>query len=569
MANIVYSLVFILSLVNIVLLSAVVKRQRCFYYVIFFMLICISCFGYVTIANATNIAVALQGNVLTYMGACFLPYCFFLCISELCQIPIKKRISLLMLAYNIMVFCLVWLTIKGEGLYYSDIQLVYREGIAILVTEPGPLRILYEISIVFYAFASIIVMILAFRSKKNLSYKNLAMLISLELNTMVIYAIEKMANHTIDWVCIAYILDEFIFLILIYRIGKYDVSESIAGSVNSLEDYAYMIFDMKLNYLGCSPMLKKFFPEVNHVRVDKPIEPRGNKVIEKSVEWLTTCSITGAKDPLYIVQNGRELKCTWRAINNGVFGIQSGYLVEIFDDTEQRKYMRLLSNYNEHLEDEVEEKLEYIQAMQDQIIIGISDIVESRDNNTGGHIKRSSETVRIFIERLAEESPLVPLSKRYCENVIKAAPMHDLGKIAVEDYILKKPGRFTRDEYELMKIHAIVGAEIVEKALKGIDNEEFLEIAKNMAQYHHEKWDGTGYPEGLAGNKIPLEARIMALADVFDALVSKRYYKENYSYDEAFRIIEESLGTHFDPELGRVFLKCREELAAYYDTVKE
>ncbi len=442
MANAVYIVLFILSVINIVLLSVVVKQQKCFYYVTFFMLICISCFGYVTIANATSVTIALIGNILTYMGACFLPYCFLLCVSELCQMPVKKWISLLMMAYNIAVFCLVWLSIKGVGLYYSEITISYRDGIALLITKPGPLRGMYELSVAFYAVAVVGVMLRAFYNKKNLSYRNLGILTSLELSTIAIYIFEKLADHTVDWVCLAYIIDEYILLVLIYQIGKYDVSESIAASINDLDDYAYMVFDKKLNYLGCSPMLKKYFPDVTHVKVDKPIEPQGNEVIEKSVAWLTSSVITGIKEPLYIYQNERNLKCTWRTINNGLCGSLSGYLVEIFDDTNQQKYLQLLSGYNAQLEKEVEEKMLHIQAMQDKIIIGISDIVESRDDTTGGHVKRSSVTVRIFMEQLLREEENFNLPGDYCENVIKAAPMHDLGKIAVEDYILKKAGAF-------------------------------------------------------------------------------------------------------------------------------
>lgn len=569
MANAVYISLFALSVFNIVSLSVVVKKQRCFYYVAFFALICISCFGYVTMANAANADVALLGNILTYFGACFLPYSFLLCMAELCQIPINKWISLMMLLYNMCVFLLVWSTTLGCKLFYASYELVYEDGIGILVTTSGPLRILYEISVVLFAFAVIALMYTAIYRKKNLSYKTLWALIGLELVTMGIYFFEKVANHVIDWVCISYILDEFILLVLIYRIGRYDVSESIAGSISNQEDYAYMIFDKKLNYLGCSPMLKKHFPDVTHVKVDKPIESHGDKVIATSVAWLTSCIMTGSKEPLYIVRNGRDLKCTWRTINNGLFGGISGYLVEIFDDTTQQKYLSLLRHYNAQLEGEVEAKLEHIQAMQDQIIIGISDIVESRDNSTGGHVKRTSEAVRIFMDELESESAQFHMTKRYVENIIKAAPMHDLGKIAVEDYILKKPGRFTDDEFQLMKVHAAVGAQIVEKALKGIEDEAFLNVAKNMAHYHHEKWNGKGYPTGLSGADIPLEARIMALADVFDALVSKRCYKEKYGYDEAFRIIEDSLGSHFDPELGKIFLKCREELEDYYNNVED
>ncbi len=568
MAGMVYIVLFLVSLLNIAFLSIIVKRQRCFYYVTFFALITVSCFGYVTMANATNADVALLGNILTFFGACFLPYSFLLCMSELCQIPIKKWISLIMLAYNVIVFCLVWSTSMGCSLFYADYKLVYQDGIGMLVTTPGPCRILYEISVVFFAAAVVTLMYFAICKKKNLSYKTLWSLIGLELITMGIYFFEKFANHVVDWVCISYIIDEFILLILVYRIGKYDVSESIANSINNQKDYAYMIFDKKLNYLGCSPMLKVHFPDVTHVKVDRPIDPKGNKVIAKSVAWLTSCIITGSKEPLHIVQNGRNLKCTWRTLNNGLFGKESGYLVVIIDDTNQQKYLSLITDYNAQLEGEVEAKLEHIQKMQDRIVIGISDIVESRDNSTGGHVKRTSEAIRIFMDELEKESAEFHMTKHYVENVVKAAPMHDLGKIAVEDYILKKPGRFTEDEYQLMKVHAAVGAQIVEKALKGVEDEAFMGVAKNMAHYHHEKWNGRGYPEGLSGEDIPLEARIMALADVFDALVSKRCYKEKYTYDEAFQIIEDSLGTHFDPELGKIFLRCRKELEEYYDEVE-
>lgn len=153
--------------------------------------------------------------------------------------------------------------------------------------------------------------------------------------------------------------------------------------------------------------------------------------------------------------------------------------------------------------------------------------------------------------------------------MIKAAPMHDLGKIAVDDAILRKPGKFTDEEYEIMKSHSAEGARIVESVLAQSDDEEFKRIAINVAHYHHEKWNGTGYPEKISGEDIPFEARIMALADVFDALVSKRCYKESFGYDKAFQIIEESLGSHFDPELGKVFIECREDLEKLYDGYRE
>jgi len=225
----------------------------------------------------------------------------------------------------------------------------------------------------------------------------------------------------------------------------------------------------------------------------------------------------------------------------------------------------LADNFNE-MAAALAQKTKKIQEVQDSVIRGMAVMVESRDNSTGGHINRTSDCVKVFIEKLREDSRYSILSDSFCQAVIKAAPMHDLGKIAVDDAILRKPGRFTDEEYEKMKMHSAEGAKIVENVTREVDDLEFKQIAINVAHYHHEKWDGSGYPEKIKGEEIPFEARIMALADVFDALVSKRCYKDSMSYDKAFQIIEESLGTHFDPELGSAFIKCRPYLEDLYNS---
>ena len=146
--------------------------------------------------------------------------------------------------------------------------------------------------------------------------------------------------------------------------------------------------------------------------------------------------------------------------------------------------------------------------------------------------------------------------------------MHDLGKIAVDDVILRKPGRFTPDEFEKMKEHAAAGSRIVHEILKDTDDEEFHVIAESVAQFHHERWDGSGYPDGLKGEEIPLEARIMAVADVYDALVSKRVYKESMSFEKADQIMMEGMGSQFAPEMKDVYCRARPKLEAYYSSLE-
>ncbi len=187
-------------------------------------------------------------------------------------------------------------------------------------------------------------------------------------------------------------------------------------------------------------------------------------------------------------------------------------------------------------------------------------VVESRDTETGAHIKRTKEFVKILCEHLQNSGKYKKiLKKEFIELVYRASPLHDLGKVAIPDKILKKPGRLTPEEFEIMKEHAKLGKDILESALNEHGDNKFLKIARNIAYYHHEKWDGSGYPQGLKGEKIPLEGRLMAIADVYDAITSKRVYKESFSFEKAEKIIIDGKGTHFDPLLVEAFEELKDE----------
>ena len=212
------------------------------------------------------------------------------------------------------------------------------------------------------------------------------------------------------------------------------------------------------------------------------------------------------------------------------------------------------------------EKTKSIQTMYDNTILGIATLIESRDNSTGGHIKRTSEGVRLLVNEMKKDNT-INYPESFYENIIKAAPMHDLGKIAVDDRILRKPGKFSEEEYNEMKKHPTEGARIIAEILDESFNKDFKQIAINVAHYHHEKVDGTGYPLGLKGDEIPIEARIMAIADVYDALVSKRVYKEKLSFEEANKIIMDGFGNHFDKKLEKYYVSARPKLEKYYSSI--
>jgi putative two-component system response regulator len=207
------------------------------------------------------------------------------------------------------------------------------------------------------------------------------------------------------------------------------------------------------------------------------------------------------------------------------------------------------------LEQEVAKRTQEIVAVQDATILALVSLAETRDLDTGNHIRRTQHYVRVLAQALRDHPRFAStLSDAYITTLFKSAPLHDIGKVGIPDRILLKPGRFEPDEWEIMKTHAALGRETIEHAERELGIEVgFLTCAKEIAQNHHEKWDGSGYPNGISGDDIPICARIMAVADVYDALISHRVYKEGMSHEAAAEIVLRGSGGHFDPDIVTAF----------------
>jgi putative two-component system response regulator len=196
-------------------------------------------------------------------------------------------------------------------------------------------------------------------------------------------------------------------------------------------------------------------------------------------------------------------------------------------------------------------------AIQDVTILAMASLAETRDNDTGNHIRRTQNYIKVLAEHLqTHERFRFFLTDKNIDMLYKSAPLHDIGKVGIPDRILLKPGRFEPHEMEIMKTHCKLGRDAIQHAEDQLGLEvEFLKYAKEIAYGHQEKWDGSGYPEGLAGDAIPISARLMAVADVYDALISRRVYKEGMPHEKAVRIIAEGRGTHFDPDIADAFIE--------------
>jgi putative two-component system response regulator len=225
----------------------------------------------------------------------------------------------------------------------------------------------------------------------------------------------------------------------------------------------------------------------------------------------------------------------------------------------------LLNRLKTHLgiDEIIHERTEKLHALQNSIVAVLADMVETRDKGTGGHIERTSMYIDILIKEMKERGVYSEeINSWDLERIVSSARMHDLGKISITDTIVNKPGKLTDDEYEAMKSHAKEGERIIDEIISRTGEGDFLLNAKLFAGTHHERWDGKGYPRGLKGTDIPLQGRIMAIVDVYDALVSERPYKRAFSDDEAINIIMQNSGTHFDPKIADLFFEVRDHIKA-------
>lgn len=537
----------------------------------FLMVITANC-GYYALVISKVTEEAVLALKISYAGGCFLAPVFMMIIFEMCNVrmPLIVRFGAWLAAYG--VFFLAS-TIGKSDIYYKSEELIFVDGGAVLLREYGQMHIFFPLFLLSLTVFEISFTIYAILRKKNVSYKNLLILLGAEVAMVGEYMISKQVDNSyIIFEPLFYIIGEVLMLYMIYRLRYYNLKDTLLLSNELQKSVGYITLDTRGRFLNASPIARQMLPELEKCRVDSPI-PADVPALVNLLRWRDELQIKerfrkkqGLPSEILLTKefsvNSRHYKVKIKPIEmkNGKVG---AYFYELTDDTTQFNYSNLLSSYNSQLEETVKEKTEHIADIRLQMVIGMSDVIESRDGDTGGHVKRTSDIVAIIIKRI-REFRLFDMDEQFCNDIVKAAPMHDLGKIAIPDAILNKKGKLTKEEFEIMKTHAVKGGELVTNLLADVEETHFVNVVKNIATYHHERWDGSGYPDGLRGREIPFEARIMAIADVYDALVSKRSYKDSVSFEDAYKIIMDAMGSHFDPDLGLIFELCHKDFEKYY-----
>lgn len=559
MVQYIYFSAFVFSLIYLFVYLHMYVRQHGIHYIVFGVITMFSTLNYWMMSISKEAGTSLRAQECVYSGMLLIPIVLICMARDVCKVKRSHTIDVLMIFAGLLVTAVV--TTEITGFFYKSYEIDSVTGL--IIKDYGFAHILFYVYLVF----SLVVMgyiLTRFGRKEDVSLNSYLLILCSELVLLVSLFLEKIIPVDFHFDSIGMIIIEIFFLIVCRKLPLYDVGSSIIELVDNSNMMGIIIIDKNLRLLGYNDFVKKFVPEINNWRVDLKLSPDFKyyneiKAILEKVDDENVYENT--------IQVGEKYYQN-KAVKMRMKGRDCGYQILIFDNTDIVKYRMLLENFNDDLKNEVKRQTEQLIKVENSMVLGMAEMVESRDSSTGGHIKRTSDVIKIITDDLEARKAFSEKESMY-ENLIKAAPLHDLGKLAVDDAILRKPGRFTPEEYEQMKMHAEKGGEIVSKVLENNLDKDFVELATNVAHYHHERWDGTGYPDHLSGEDIPLEARIMAIADVYDALVSKRHYKESFDFEKAKSIILEGMGTQFDPQLKETFLNCVPKLEEYYSKNKD
>lgn len=399
--------------------------------------------------------------------------------------------------------------------------------------------------------------------RRTYSRRTLAFYMFFVCAGIVIYGLESLLDMNFSGLPYLYMAGDILLVLNYDRNRAHDISCLISDSQKAMSR-GYVAVDLNGLFLSANERCFDFLPDLKNQRADTeiPADSPSGKNLRSVIENYNANGTTTAK-----FRSGENTYAYEIAPIRFRNGPTQGYLIDIRDATEETRNMEILADFNARLNREVAEKTHNVEAMQQKLVLSLADMVENRDSNTGGHVKRTSDVVRILVEDI-QTNQYFPLGDALAKDLVRTAPMHDLGKVSIDSSILNKPARLTPEEYDIMKTHSTISGQMVRILLDGMEEEHLVQTAYHVARYHHERWDGKGYPEGLVGEMIPLEARIMAVADVYDALVSKRIYKAPMSYDKAAQIMVEGMGTQFDPSMHVVFLSCRSRLERYYSAAQ-
>ena len=514
--------------------------------------------GYTLEMEAATKELAMQSLKVTYVGKPFIIYSLYLFVMEYCGVSISKARRNIFFLISLTITILVF-TNNYHGLFYSSIDFTNEGLFPHMILQHGILYNLYTVFLCYYFLGMIIVCIRKYiRHESPIIQKQIIILLILiffSIFCLAAYLLNLTAGY--DATAIAYIVAVFFFERLMRKYGLFDTltlakDEAIDHMKNGL-----IVIDIYGN------------PVYTNAEAAKVLECiRKQEHRDRPIEYLEALAANGR--PLFISQKLAPELEDISGNENYVYELSLRDIIH--DDANYGQMLTITENtdhyyYTARLKEEVSKKTKEVISIQRDIIGSFAAIIEARDGITGLHIKNTGNLVKVLVNLMKEDDRYCNIiTSDYAQMVADAAHLHDIGKIAIPDRILQKKGKLTDEEFAIMKTHPQEGARILDSTLKGLESDSYYQIAHDMALYHHEHYDGKGYPAGISGCSIPLSARIMAVADVYDALRSKRHYKDGFSKEKSVQIIRDTMGTQFDPTIASIFLEHIDEMEAVIDT---
>ena len=513
--------------------------------------------GYWLELKATSLEDLIIAKKINYLGACNVYLALILFYIRYYNIRSLKKLEKVVIAISTF-FTLATLTLDKHPFYYQSFAMDDSGPFPELVKVYGPLHDGYILMVLFYTVFSVVLTIKQSKLNAKKKHKNIneSILLSVIIVPTACYLAEKIMDLNIHLVPFGLLFTDIALIYLIAGNKITDINILAKEFIYETIDDAIIVLDIYDRYRGANKLAKELFPALVNMH-------QGEELIHFPEEVRSILCESETTKKRYLDLNGKVYAPKRKEVRERMK--YSGNVWWFEDVTAQRNNMMLIEHYQLDLEKEVNRKTAQLQSMQIQMINGFSAIVENKNLITGNHIQRTSGYVEIIARELYKEGVAPDILKdNYMQKLKMVAPLHDIGKVSIPEQILDKPAKLTTEEFEVIKTHSANGAKIIDSIMGESEDKEYLEMAKDVAIYHHEKWNGGGYPEGLSEEDIPLSARIMAVADVFDALVSARPYKGPYSLDEAFEIIKAEKGKHFDPKVVDAFLATRKEIEELY-----
>lgn len=517
------------------------------------LLLCVNCFGRYLQSTAETLETAILANRFIYLGACYIPLLMVVLLTSLCGFRMFRMWLAGLVTLSTVIFGLS-MTVGHSTIFYRVMELKQADGYRYLAKEYGPAHHMFVAMMVLYGGIMAFYITYAWVKRKKIAVRTTLTISLLGFAVFSMYILEQVLKINFSLLTLGY-LAGIAFLIRYYeRLTLYDMSANIASSIEHRNNYAYLMLDDKFLYVNANTLMKELYPEIEEWQVDRAVPETDTQlyrevvapVIEQRIERVEGYYVK-KQDKYYLIEV-RKIPCGRKN--------RFGYLIELADRTIEKKYYNAVEEYNSRLKEAVEEQTVELKLQQERIknlflqtVAALSEAVDAKDRYTSGHSRRVAEYARRIAERMGK-------SEREQEEIFQAGLLHDVGKIRVPAEIINKPGRLTDEEFALIKIHPVTGYHILHE----VSEDTLIAIS---AKYHHERYDGKGYPNGLIGENIPEIARILGVADSYDAMTSNRSYRDALPQEVVRKEIENGKGSQFDPQIADIMLQMMDEDKEY------